>query len=537
MIKSAEPFSLKEGSTFAASGGAIGPMNGLNSAASAVASDISEAESLITRHAAATPNRDRLNQTAIDGMLRVLDPHSSYHTPAEWRELLDDQQSGYTGVGITIASYRKDGIAETYVMSTFAGSAAAKAGLHFGDKIVAVDGVTVTGLTPDAVRDKIRGSEGTSLKLAVERSNSQIEIIELKRGRVAQPSIPDAYMLRPGVGYIDLSEGFNYTTSEEFNVAIRTLKQQGMTSLILDLRGNGGGIVEQAVKVTERFLDYGSTILTLRGRTQNDNRVWKSTNMKPETLPLVVLVDNETASASEIVAGAMQDHDRALIVGEKTFGKGLVQSVIDLPGRSGLTLTTGRYLTPSGRSIQRDYSRGDLYDYYSHRTKAAAIAQPFAAFRTTLDRTVIGGEGIQPDDVFASGSLSTSQAALLDPLFFFTLELMRGRIPTEKHAHIVRKRIIASDIKIPDNLHDLFARYLNRTDPESLTRQDLTQQRKFIAGRVRYNVALASHASIAANQLLIENDPQVERAVSLLAEAARLAARAAKARLATSAEK
>ncbi len=143
----------------------------------------------------------------------------------------------------------------------------------------------------------------------------------------------------------------------------------GMKSLILDLRGNGGGIVDQAVKVAEKFLPAGTLILTQRGRSRIDNRVWKSKNTNPEQMPLVVLVNEDTASASEIVAGAFQDDDRAMIVGEKTFGKGLVQSVIDLPGRTGLTLTTARYVTPSGRSIQRDYSKIDLYDYYNHKTR------------------------------------------------------------------------------------------------------------------------------------------------------------------------
>ncbi|MEO6050206.1 MAG: S41 family peptidase [Pyrinomonadaceae bacterium] len=194
----------------------------------------------------------------------------------------------------------------------------------------------MTGKDSNVVRDKIRGGSGTIFRLTVERSaTNRIETIEISRNRVPQPSIPDAYILRHGTGYIDLSEGFNYTTSDEFDAALQQLKRGGMRSLVLDLRGNGGGIVDQAIKVAEKFLPAGTLTLTQRGRTRIDNRVWKSTNTNPDQMPLVVLVNGQTASASEIVAGAFQNDDRAMIVGEKTFGKGLVQSVIDLPGSTG----------------------------------------------------------------------------------------------------------------------------------------------------------------------------------------------------------
>ena len=169
----------------------------------------------------------------------------------------------------------------------------------------------------------MRGKKGTIARLTIERAaNGKLETVEIRRNRVPQPSIPDAYMIRQGIGYVDMSEGFNYTTLDELNVALTELHKQGMTSLILDLRENPGGILDQAVGVAEKFLPAGSTIVTQRGRFKIDSRIWTSKNPKPENLPLVVLVNEGSASASEIVAGAMQDYDRALIIGEKTFGKG-----------------------------------------------------------------------------------------------------------------------------------------------------------------------------------------------------------------------
>jgi carboxyl-terminal processing protease len=368
--------------------------------------------------------------------------------------------------------------------------------------------------------------------MTVERAaTNRVETISIRRNSVAQPSIPDSYMLRPGVGYIDLSEGFNYTTSDEFDAALAALKRQGLKSLVLDLRGNGGGIVDQAVKVAEKFLPAGTLILTQRGRARIDNRVWRSQRVAPETMPLVVLVNGETASASEIVAGAFQDNDRALIVGERTFGKGLVQSVIGLPGGAGLTLTSARYLTPAGRSIQRDYSQLDLYDYFHHKTPAAAAASSYAA-HTVTDRTVFGGDGIQPDEPVVSEKLTDTQAALLDPLFFFAREAVSGRVLNQESyrpaAFVFGKRVLPADAVVSDSLVAAFNGYAaadGKISPEVLKAENV-----FIRERLRYNLAMASFGSISAGQVLIENDPQVAAALATLPRAAQLALLAARVR-------
>jgi carboxyl-terminal processing protease len=451
--------------------------------------------------------------------------------------MMDEERSGYTGIGATIANFEIAGVTATYILSTFPGSPAERMQLRFGDRIIAVNGEKVSGESSNAVRDKIRGAAGTVFRLTFERAvNNRLETKEIRRGRVPQPSIPDAYMIRPGIGYIDLSEGFNYTTSTELDAAMQELKRAGMRSLVLDLRGNGGGIVDQAVRVAERFLPSGTLILTQQGRSRIDNRTWRSHNTAAETMPLVVLVDENTASASEIVAGAFQDNDRALIVGDKTFGKGLVQSVIDLPGNAGLTLTAARYLTPSGRSIQRDYSTIDLYDYFNHR--AAAIDKPYFEARTVTDRRVYGGDGIQPDETVKSDEITDRQADLLDLLFRFSREAANGRVAGQENYRTVGvtfgKRIPAGESMVSDGLLSAFNAFAIKNGDGKVSIDRLRTESAFIKLRLRYNLIMASHGSVAANQVLIENDPQVAKGIEALPKAAQLAQLAAKARLTAS---
>jgi carboxyl-terminal processing protease len=533
LLQPSEPFSIMPGSSFAASGGSSAAVTG-SAKVAAISSDVREAEELVRRYhvyGRRIEARD-MTKVVIDGMLRSLDPHSNFYDSVEWKDLLDEQRSSYSGIGASIAGFDKAGVSETYVLSTFPNSPAARAQLRFGDKIIAINGQKVLGRSSDAVRDQIRGEAGTILRVTVERAATRtVETLQIRRNSVAQPSIPDSYVLRPGVGYIDLSQGFNYTTSNEFDTALADLKRQGIKSLVLDLRGNGGGIVDQAVKVAEKFLPAGTLILTQRGRSRIDNRVWRSTRYAPEAMPLVVLVDEDTASASEIVAGAFQDNDRALIVGERTFGKGLVQSVIGLPGGSGLTLTSARYLTPAGRSIQRDYSQLDLYDYFHHKAPAAAAASSYAA-HTVTDRTVFGGDGIQPDEVVASENVTEIQAALLDPLFLFVREAVSGHVMGQENyraaAFTYGKRVLPSDVVVSDSLVGAFTEYA--TANGKFSPEVLKAEQVFIRERLRYNLAMASFGAVSAGQVLVENDPQVAAALAAMPRAAQLALLAARIR-------
>ncbi|MCA1556499.1 MAG: S41 family peptidase, partial [Acidobacteria bacterium] len=305
-------------------------------------------------------------KSSIIGMLRSLDPHSNYYDSKEFEELQADWRSEYYGIGATIGDRTIAGQTDTYILATFPGAPATRAGLRFADRIVEVDGQSSKGKTSSDVRDRLRGPKGSTVKVTIERASTKaLETVEITRDAVGQPTIPDSYMLKPGVGYIDMTRGFNRSTAEEFTAALEDLHRQGMTSLVLDLRGNPGGLLDQAVKVAERFLQRGQIILSQKGRVEAGNRTYESRNSSPDNVPLVVLVNRNSASASEIVAGALQDHDRALIIGETSFGKGLVQSIIPMEYGTAVTLTSSKYYTPSGRLIQRDYTNEGLYDYYT----------------------------------------------------------------------------------------------------------------------------------------------------------------------------
>jgi carboxyl-terminal processing protease len=383
------------------------------------------------------------------------------------------------------------------------------------------------------VRERIRGAKGTSARLTVRRaSTGKVENIDIRRGTVSQPSIPDSYMLRPGVGYIDFSNGFNYTTSDELTLALADLHDQGMTSLVLDMRDNPGGILDQAVKVAEKFLAPGQTIVSQRGRFELDNRTFKAGGKKPETVPLVVLVNGGSASATEIVAGALQDYDRALIVGEQTFGKGLVQSIINLPGSAGLTLTTARYYTPSGRSIQRDYSKMGLYAYQKHKADSFAPVNSPVSF-TRGGRKVYSGAGIAPDEAIKSELMTEAKYDLLDPMFAFSREVLNGRIAglesyKTPRMSVEAHRIRATDLPVNDEVIKAFAAYVAERGIWRVNESAINANLKFVAQRLRYNFIAAAYGSVTAQQVLIEQDPQVIKGVEALPRSRDMAAAAMK---------
>jgi len=534
-----EPFKIRRGTSFSASVPQskenVSVKSNQNSGFG-VAGDFSDALEIIRDNYVDGKKIDYkdLTKSSLNAMLRSLDPHSNYFDSAEFDELLNDQHSEYYGIGATIVNYQKNGAFDTFVTSTFPDSPAFRSGLRYGDKILTVNGVNVSGATSAVVRDKVRGKKGTIVRLTIERADSlKVETVEIRRNRVGQPSIPDAYLLRQGIGYVDFSEGFNYSTLEELNAALNNLRGQGMTSLILDLRENPGGILEQAVRVAEKFLPSGNTIVSQRGRFPIDNRVWKSTNKSAETMPLVVLVNDGSASASEIVAGALQDYDRALIIGENTFGKGLVQSVINLPYGSGLTLTTAKYYTPSGRSIQRDYSNGNLYDYYNHKTSLTEKEKNNLASKTVTGRKIFGGDGITPDEIVKNSALNPTQIALIDPLFFFAREAASGKIKgyenykisgQNKYGHRVRP----SDFPVGDELYEIFKKFVASDANWKFSNEKLEAEKAHIKSRLRFNMATAAFGSVAANQVLIEEDLQVAKAVEALPRAGQLALAARK---------
>ena len=482
-------------------------------------------------------------KSSIIGMLRSLDPHSNYYDREEFDELKTDQRSEYYGIGASIGNQTIGDQTDTYILATFENSPASRAGLRFGDRIINVDGVEMRGKGSLEVRDKIRGPRGSQVKVTVERAASnKPETVEITRDAVPQPSIPDAYMLKPGVGYIAMTNGFNYTTTDELQEKLEALQAQGMTSLVLDLRGNPGGFLDQAIRVSDKFLRRGQLILTQKGRNGLGDAEYKARNLAPNQTPLVILVNSGSASASEIVAGAMQDHDRALIVGQNSFGKGLVQGIFPLDYGAGLTLTTAKYFTPSGRLIQRDYSNGGFYDYYTRggsinlENKEEPRKPTGPESRTDTGRPVYSGGGIMPDEMVKARTLGAPQLRLLNPLFFFTRELVNGRIPGFDAYKVTRgvadynHKVQPTDYPVTETLYKAFKQYVASQPTWKTLVPQLDRQRSFIEVQMRFNLITAAYGRVAADQVLIYDDPQVAKAIEVMPRAKELAMTALRAR-------
>lgn len=481
-------------------------------------------------------------KSSIVGALRTLDPHSNYFDRDEFDELKTDQRSEYFGIGASIQNYVIGENVETYITATFQNAPASQAGLRFGDRIDAVDGIPMTGKSSAEVRDKIRGPRGSRVRITITHANTgKSDVVEIIRDAVPQPSVPDAYMLRPGVGYIDMTRGFNYDTAQGLQDALEVLNQRGMTSLVLDLRNNPGGFLDQAINVASAFLPQGQLILTQKGRNGLNDRSYRSNNPTPDRTPLVILVNDYTASASEIVAGAMQDHDRALIVGQTSFGKGLVQSIIPLPEGAGLTLTSAKYYTPSGRLIQRDYSDGGFYKYIYRggtlRDDKDGQEQPSGpASHTDTGRPVYGGGGITPDEQIKPQLLTNLQARLRHPLFFFAREVASGHVAALDRYKVDRPiefghELEPKDFPMNDLVFNAFKDYVAKDANWKSLLPQLDRNRAFIEQQIRFQLATAAYGSVTSIQVLTKEDPQVAKAVEVVPRARELAMMAMRARM------
>ena len=487
---------------------------------------------------------DDVFKSSIIGMLRTLDPHSNFYDAKEFEEQRTDWRSEYYGIGATIGDRKIGATTDTYILATFEATPAYRAGLRFGDRIIEIDGKPVKGKASGDVRDMLRGPRNTTVRVTVERaSNGARETVEITRDAVAQPTVPDAYFIKPGVGYIDMTRGFNYTTADEFVSALGYLREHGMNGLVVDLRNNGGGILDQAVRVAEQFLASGQTILTQKGRgTRGMEREYRSENRSPDNTPLVVLVNRGTASASEIVAGAWQDHDRALIIGETSFGKGLVQSIMPLEYGTALTLTTSKYYTPSGRLIQRDYSNQSFYDYIYGRVNGTQPEETQTAkpkgpeTHTDTGRPLYGGGGITPDEAIKARTLSTPQIRLIDPVFAFARDMVNGRVagfPDYKVAGMpeFERNVEAGAFAVDDRVFRAFKDYVAaHADDYKVTEAQLDRSRDFIARQLRYDLTTAAYGSVKATQVLMQDDPQVMKGIDSLPRARDLATSAMRGR-------
>ncbi|MDQ3131513.1 MAG: S41 family peptidase [Acidobacteriota bacterium] len=512
-----------------------------------IETDLAEALTMIESNHVAGKKIDynALFKTSIESMLHTLDPHSNYFDAKEFEQFRTDQSSKYFGIGATIGdlSDAKGNVQATYIKATFENAPANRAGLRYGDKIVEVNGTSMLGKSFSDVRNFLRGPRGTTAKIVVERyGTGKREAVDIVRDAVAQPSIAESYMIRPGVGYIAMTGNFTQTTYSEFAAAMQILKGQGMQQLVLDLRNNGGGLVSQAYRVANTFLGRGQKIFTQKGRIDGSADVYRGDNSSPDNIPIVMLVNRNTASASEILAGALQDHDRALIVGENTFGKGLVQNPFVLEYGSMLLLTIAKFETPSGRLIQRTYSDG-YYDYITNggtlkeeaENKENSAKPKGAETKTDTGRTVYGGGGIKPDIDVKAQTITIEKARfqqkLSNPIFAYVLDLTYGKTKGFETYKVDRPISFEYDIKTQD-FPVTNALYLDfkkfAVDKYGFTTAQVDREKEFIERALRTEIVTAAYGSTTSFQVFNEYDNQLKRAIELLPQAKQLALEGAK---------
>lgn len=467
---------------------------------------------------------DKFVYSSIDGMLRALDPHTSFLEPKEYSDMQDRQKGSFYGLGILVTK-RND---QVTVITPLEGTPAARLGIRAGDVIAEVEGTSTDDLTLDEVVKRLKGPKGTTVHIKILRVGIKEPIpLTIVRAAIPTNSISNVLMLKPGVGYIRIKD-FTATTVRELDEAIAKLKEQGMQKLVLDLRQNPGGLLDAAVGVADHFLDKGQMVVYTKGRTSDSAQdyVAPGKHQKLE-MPMVVVINRGSASASEIVAGAIQDHDRGMVVGETSWGKGLVQSVYTLQYGAGLALTTSKYFTPSGRNIQRDYS--SFYDYYvaEENDDGSSSEMPLKdrkKFQTITGRTVYGGGGITPD-VFAKPAPLSRTTQLLE---------VRSAIFNYGVEYAAKHPDLNKDIVVTANVIEEFVRYAADKDiaPVADIRAALQKpdDRRYIERALRAEIIAAKYGFDASYPFRLQGDSQIEKALEILPDSQKLALKAAEVR-------
>ncbi|HZY63387.1 MAG TPA: S41 family peptidase [Edaphobacter sp.] len=443
---------------------------------------------------------------AIPGMLHTLDPHSSFYDPKAFAQMREDQHGKYYGVGMMIQPQpdptAKNGM-KIVVVTPFEGAPAYKAGIRPGDVIEAIDGKSTDGMDSVAVSTLLKGPKGTQVSVTMGREGSPKPLtFNLVRAEIPRYSVDLAFMIRPGVGYIHITN-FMETTSREVGDALD--KFGPINGLVLDLRSNPGGLLNEAVGVADKFLQKGQIVVSQKGRAFPDQVYRVNHGEEGKKYPIVVLVNRNTASAAEIVSGALQDHDRALIVGETTFGKGLVQTVFQLSENTGLALTTYHYYTPSGRLIQRNYNGVSLYDYYYVRDDAAKPDKSNQEVKLTdSGRTVYGGGGITPDEVIPEIKANNFQGDLLQHYAFRNFS-----------AHYLATHTINKDFVVDDAVLKDFKDFL-KTQQVDYTDADFNGVLDWIKANIKSELFTSQFGQSEGLKVRAEWDPQIAKAVSYL---------------------
>ena len=464
---------------------------------------------LVEKNYAEPVNPDKaIYNGAIPGMLRVLDPHSNFFDPKQYALLREDQRGKYYGVGMSVGPRNN----KVIVIAPFVGTPAYKAGIRPGDVIAAVDGKATDNMTTSEVADLLKGAKGTTVHITIIREGADKPLeFAVVRDEIPRYSVDLAFEIRPGIGYMHVN-GFTETTEHEVAQALDNFQSQGeLKGLILDLRQNPGGLLSEGVGVADKFLHKGQVIVSHHGRNSPEKVYRAAHGNGGKDYPLVVLVNRGTASAAEIVSGAIQDHDRGLVVGENTFGKGLVQTVYPLSENTGLALTTAKYYTPSGRLIQRDYNGVSLYDYYYNHDDQENTTAGREVKLTDSGRTVYGGGGITPDVKIATPKPTRFDDELLQHYAFFNF--------TKKY---LLNRHISKDFQVNEAVLQDFRKFL---DEEKIpyNEADFAAEQDWVASHIKAELFVSEFGQQEGLKVQAESDPQVVKALELLPQAKELA--------------
>jgi len=479
---------------------------------------VAEILAVVEKNAAEKPKNSELVYASIRQMLQNLDPHNSFFSPKEYKQMEDENSGFYFGLGIRIRALTRGSGRIVIIEPPIPGTPASKVGLQAGDIIFKVNGESIDDWDVDDVIDNLKGPKGTKVNITILRPGEAVPLkLDVVRDEIPKWTINYFYRIRPNIGYIKI-ERFAETTHRELKEAMKKLDVDSIDGLIIDLRNNPGGYLTQSIKVSQEFLPKGAPIVSTKGRDGSDDQkyaVRKSGNLK---VPLVILINNNAASAAEIVAGAVQDNDRGLVIGERSFGKGLVQSVYRLSDGSGLALTTGKYYAPSGRCLQRPYS-GSIYDYYNLRKRKDVDFSEDDVKYTLSKRKVYGGGGIQPDVVKKARKLNRFELVLFskDVFFKFATQAMQGNLPSvpkeDLHNTDLMRRFNVTDEVLKD-----FKDFLS-TIKVNFSEEDFEKNLAFIKRGVKAELFTRIFGMLAGFKIRAEGDGQIRKALELVPKA------------------
>jgi len=467
---------------------------------------------------------DRLIYDAVGGMLQTLDPHSSFFDPKQYAQMRERQEGRYYGLGISIQVIDGD----ITVMSLFEGSPAYRSGIRRGDVIARIKGEDTKNWTSDQAVKQLKGPKGTKVQIAIRRPGYEKLIdMEVERDEVTIVTVRGAFMIDDQTGYIKLGD-FGETSDKEVGDALEKLRAQGMKRLVFDLRDNPGGLLDAANRIANRFIPRGDMIVYTRGRVPNADQDYRATETPDFSGPMMVLVNRNSASASEIVSGALQDHDRALVVGETTFGKALVQSVYRISEGAGLALTTGRYFTPSGRMIQRPWDNAfDEYLTYTLRDQTGSREHTAAQLKyTDAGRKVYGGGGIEPDKFYAgpvAGFNPTrfGRSLMARSTFANFAERFTAEGDTRMIAATEGRKKIARGFVVNDAMVQEFKQFL-KDEKVKIDDEAFQKDLEFIKSQIHFEIDVALFGVSEAQKNLISRDPQAQFALGQFGEAVKL---------------